>query len=69
MQPSQARQDFAIHRHIGGLEMVVVKLVLLWNIHRHIGGLERQICKLHQHYHIHRHIGGLEIYLLLSLIA
>ena len=29
-----------IHRHIGGLEMMIIMLKQLSSIHRHIGGLE-----------------------------
>ena len=30
-----------IHRHIGGLEKIITRYLLVVIIHRHIGGLER----------------------------
>ena len=52
----------AIHRHTGGLEMLLLLRLLMLKIHRHTGGLEKSLNDLYSSTKIHRHTGGLEIF-------
>ena len=51
-----------IHRHTGGLEMLVWLRLFFAGIHRHTGGLEKTAYARKRSRYIHRHTGGLEKY-------
>ena len=53
--------DLTVHRHTGGLEMIVRSQAVRGSVHRHTGGLEMLAQLTNAVSRVHRHTGGLEI--------